>query len=101
MILGIPSSIASPLESADTQMDRSSGDSHLSDTFRRLYFHLYSNSNTSRAERIMDEHLLGPSGQALRREEHIRATGTRSLPGLRLGQPIRYYCRYCVPSFRV
>ena len=35
--------------------DRSSSDVHLPDTFRRLYYQLYGNSNVSRAEGIMDD----------------------------------------------
>ena len=35
--------------------DTSNGDGYLSETFRRLYYHLYTNSNTSRAERILGD----------------------------------------------
>ena len=41
-----------------SRSDQPSGDPQLSDTFRRLYYHLYSNSNISRAERIMDDLFL-------------------------------------------
>ena len=34
---------------------RLEGDGYLSSTFKRLYYHLYSNSTVSRAERIMDD----------------------------------------------
>ena len=55
MILGIPSSTTSHPGSTDNRTNRSNGDSYLSDIFRRLYYHLYGNSNISRAERIMDD----------------------------------------------
>ena len=41
--------------SFDTGAAQPNGDTHLSETFRRLYYYLYSNSNISRAERIMDD----------------------------------------------
>ena len=47
MILGIPSTITSHPGSIGIPTDQTNGDSYLSDIFRRLYYHLYSNSNTS------------------------------------------------------
>ena len=41
--------------SLDIGAGQPNGDTHLSDIFRRLYYYLYSNSNISRAERIMDD----------------------------------------------
>jgi type I restriction enzyme M protein len=35
--------------------DRSTGQENLGETFRRLYYHLYTNSNASRAERIVED----------------------------------------------
>ena len=42
-------------DSIDSRPDQLNGGSYLSDTFRRIYYHLYSNSNISRAERLMDD----------------------------------------------
>ncbi len=47
--------ITSQQDSIDSRADQTSGETQLSDTFRRLYYYLYSNSNISRAERIMDD----------------------------------------------
>ena len=51
----IPTSINPPLPLLASESEQLSDNSYLSDTFRRLYYHLYSNSNTSRADRLMDD----------------------------------------------
>ena len=44
-----------PLPLWQDSPDHPDGGGHLSETFRRLYFNLYTNSNTSRAERIIED----------------------------------------------
>ena len=55
MLSRASSSITWQQGSVDNRPGQPSGDTHLSETFRRIYYHLYSNSNVSRAERIMDD----------------------------------------------
>lgn len=71
----------------------------LAETFRRLYFHLYSNSNISRAERIMDDLSLlllskliqekdASAKEALARFQYLPSTANETLlPPLRVHFP--------------
>ena len=55
LISRIPLFTTSSPASIKNGNDHFGDDGHLSDIFRRLYYHLYGNSNVSRAERIMDD----------------------------------------------
>ena len=51
----IPASINPQLTLPGSEPEQLNDNGQLAETFRRLYYHLYSNSNTSRADRIMDD----------------------------------------------